>query len=129
MFGKIEVLQMSQAMATHAAARQNTVAQNIANADTPGYKARDVASFSDSYRGGEAALRATRPGHLGSTSSSNTPEMITRADPGTQSPNGNSVSLENEMVNAVAVKREHDMALAIYKTSMGILRTSLGRGS
>jgi flagellar basal-body rod protein FlgB len=44
------------------------------------------------------------------------------------SPNGNSVSLETEMVKAVEVKRQHDQALAIYKSSMNVLRASIGRG-
>ena len=43
-------------------------------------------------------------------------------------PNGNGVSLEEEMLKSVEVKRQHDRALAIYKSSMNILRTSLGRG-
>lgn len=49
MFNKIEVMQMAQAMATHAGLRQTAVSQNIANADTPGYKARDVAEFAATY--------------------------------------------------------------------------------
>ena len=129
MFEKIEVMQMAQAMASHAATRQNAVAQNIANADTPGYRARDVVSFADTYQAaGGIALRATRDGHLGGGDTPAKPDMITRADPGVQSPNGNTVSLETEMVKGIEVKRQHDLALAIYQTSMGVLRTSLGRG-
>lgn len=129
MFDKIEIMQMAQAMASHAATRQNTVAQNIANADTPGYRARDVASFADTYQAsGGTPLRATRDGHWGGGNTPNKPEMIMRADPGVQSPNGNTVSLETEMVKGIEVKRQHDLALAIYQTSMGVLRTSLGRG-
>ena len=43
------------------------------------------------------------------------------------SPNGNSVSVEEEMLAAVEVQREHSQALAIYRHAMGIIRTSLGR--
>jgi flagellar basal-body rod protein FlgB len=43
------------------------------------------------------------------------------------SPNGNTVSLETEMVRAVEVKQQHDMALAVYRTVSDIVRTSLGR--
>ena len=50
MFGKIELMDMAQAMARHAAQRQNVIAGNVANADTPGYKARDLTSFAESYR-------------------------------------------------------------------------------
>ncbi len=46
---------------------------------------------------------------------------------GERDPNGNSVSLETEMLNAVSAKRQHDRALAIYKSSLTVLRASLGR--
>jgi flagellar basal-body rod protein FlgB len=42
-------------------------------------------------------------------------------------PNGNSVALETEMLRAVDVKRQHDRALAIYKSSLTVLRTAIGR--
>ncbi|TNF10453.1 MAG: FlgB family protein [Rhodobacteraceae bacterium] len=123
MFENLEIMQMARAMATHASARQNAVAQNIANADTPGYAARDLPAFAEIYRS-EAApdLRATRAGHSVTTG----PQ--TRIEPGATSPDGNSVSLEEEMVKSVEVKRQHDLALAIYRSSMTVLRTSLGRG-
>ena len=55
------------------------------------------------------------------------PAAAERVGGGTMSPNGNSVSLEGEMVKAADVKREHDLALAIYGKSLAILRASLGR--
>ncbi|OWY13084.1 flagellar biosynthesis protein FlgB [Thioclava sp. F34-6] len=128
MFEKIEIMKMASAMARHAAARQSAVAENIANADTPGYAARDLPPFEDLYRsevGGD--LRATRPGHIGAASTITTgPEPL--ASPGVTSPDGNAVSLEEEMVRSVEVKREHDLSLAIYRSSLNILRSSLGRG-
>ncbi len=126
MFQQPEIMRMAQAMAQHAAQRQNAVAQNVANADTPGYAARDLAPFAEAYAAEGMALRQTRPGHLGAEGSA-TASMIPRADPGNRSPNGNSVSLESEMVKSVLVKRQHDLALTLYKTSLGVLRTSLGR--
>ena len=40
-------------------------------------------------------------------------------------PNGNQVSLETEMLKSVAAKRQHDRALAIYKSALGILRSTI----
>lgn len=125
MFEKLQVLTMAGAMAKNASARQAVVAQNIAHADTPGYKARQMLPFAETYDAQDASrMRSTRPGHI----------MPGDLDRGTittsttgSSPNGNNVSLETEMVNAVNVKREHDRALTIYKHSMDVLRTSLGR--
>lgn len=128
MFEKVEILQMAQAMASHAALRQNAIARNIANADTPGYAARDVAAFAETYAALRTDLRATRTGHLGAAGGDRTVAIALREEPGTRAPNGNSVSLEGEMVKAVEVKRQHDLALAIYRNAIGILRSSLGRG-
>lgn len=127
MFEKLEVLQMAGAMATQATLRQNAVATNIANADTPGYRARDVASFADTYESEHrTAMRATRPGHIASAGSYQV-AVSDDASADSTSPDGNSVSIEDEMVKAVEVKRQHDLALSIYKSSLNILRNSLGR--
>lgn len=128
MFEKLEIMQIAQSMARHAALRQSAVTQNIANADTPGYKARDVASFAQTYETEDRSpLRTTRAGHIG-VSGTFEARVVEEADPSASSPNGNSVSIEDEMVKAADVKRQHDLALTIYKTSLGIMRTSLGRG-
>ena len=42
-------------------------------------------------------------------------------------PNGNDVSIETEMVRGVDARRQHDAAMAIFRASLDILRTSLGR--
>ncbi|KFE34741.1 FlgB family protein [Thioclava atlantica] len=128
MFEKLEILQMASAMASHAAARQAVVSQNIANADTPGYAARELPKFSELYRSEAAApLRATRAGHVGGGETIRA-TASPRTDPGATSPDGNAVSLEEEMVKAVEVRRQHDLALAIYRSSLTVLRSAIGRG-
>jgi len=129
MFDKMEIFRMAQGLAMHAAQRQSTIAQNVANADTPGYRARDMESFADTYATRDtSAMRATRVGHM---SASEAGHQVTAARetyrPGAASPNGNNVSLESEMMAAAEVKRDHDMALSIYQTSLRIMRSSLGR--
>lgn len=128
MFEKPEVLTIASSLAAHAAARQSAIARNVANADTPGYRAQDLPDFAETYRADDAApLRRTRAGHVGAAPGAVLPAMAERIGGGTMSPNGNSVSLETEMVKAADVKREHDLALAIYGKSLAILRASLGR--
>jgi flagellar basal-body rod protein FlgB len=126
MYESLDIFRTAAAMAQHAGARQAVVAENIANADTPGYRARTIAAFADSYKADAGlALRATRPGHLRADNTAATPRPEFSDDE--PSPNGNNVSLETEMLNGVEVAREHSQALAIYKHALGILRTSLGR--
>lgn len=130
MLEKLEIFRVAQGLATHAAARQAAVARNVAHADTPGYRARDIAPFSETYRAEtNTGMRATRAGHnLSGTqgiSPAHTSEILR---PGALSPNGNSVSLETEMMMSAEVQRDHGLALSVYRTSLNILRASLGRG-
>ena len=127
MFKSLEVFKISHAMASHAARQQVVVARNIANADTPGYAALALPEFQDivGRHQSSARMHTTRPGHFGGTLEA--ASMRPEGAKDHASPNGNSVSLEEEMMKAVNVKRQHDRALAIYKSSLKVLRTSLGR--
>jgi len=128
MFEKLEIFRMAHAMAKHAGARQAVVARNMANADTPGYAARDIAPFAETFKGGESqfAPRKTRAGHIGENAVGFAVQPRERVTGGAD-PNGNSVSLETEMLKAVEVKRQHDRAISIYKSSLTILRAATGR--
>lgn len=125
MFAKIEMTRMAQAMAADAGARLGVIARNVANADVPGYKAMTLPDFAETYAAGGRDMRATRPGHLGGSATPTAPQP--RVTPGNGSPNGNTVSLEGEMVNAAGARQQNDMALAIYRATSNILRASLGR--
>ena len=126
MFEKIEMMRMARALGAHASERHLVVARNIANADTPGFKAADTASFADSYRSAETAtLRTTDPRHLAAPDWS--PLTRQTVDETGVSPNGNSVSLEEEMLKAAEVKRGHDLSLGIYSSALDLMRTSIGR--
>ncbi|MGR3461383.1 MAG: FlgB family protein [Roseovarius sp.] len=127
MLEEIDLFRLSYAMARHAGARQAVVAQNMAHADTPGYGARDIAPFA-SYLEGRAGFvpRTTRPGHLAGSRAGR--EFVPRIDrDAVRDPNGNSVALETEMLRGVEVKRQHDRALAIYRSGLSVLRTAVGR--
>lgn len=133
MLEKLDIFRMAYAMASHAGARQAVVAQNIANADTPGYKARDVTSFadmwqnqSDRFDSSGLGAHATRSSHMHGSMDAMQPEIFIRKD-ATENPNGNAVSLEEEMMSAVDIKRQHEQALAIYRSGLNIIRASIGR--
>ena len=118
-----DIMRMAGALARYSTARQGVVAANIANADTPGYRAQDLTGFSETWAAGD--MRATRPGHIGASADTATPR---RADTGSEaSPNGNSVSLEDEMLRSVEVRRQNDLALAVYGSSLSILRSAIGK--
>lgn len=121
----IGIVSMAHALSTHAAARQGHIARNVANADTPGYRATDLQDFASTLDDA-GAMRATRPGHVGAGSEASTLAEIERF--GATSPNGNNVSIEMEMMKGAEVRQQHDMALSVYSTARDILKTALGRG-
>ncbi len=130
MFEKLELTRMAQTMAAQAGARMGVIAQNVANADTPGFKAMDMPSFADSYQAAGGQMRATRLGHANvgdNLADESLMQPQVRRDTNTGAPNGNSVSLEQEMVKAAGVRQDHEMALAIYRNTSDIIRASLGR--
>ena len=112
-------------MATHATVRQRVISENIANANTPGYRQRDVVAF-DSLAHSQSnavTLRATRPGHRNGDEGMGAdlqPRVVRSA---TQGPNGNTVSLEGEIMKTAQVRQQHDTALAVYRSTMTILRS------
>ena len=126
MFDIPEVMRMAQAMARHSAARQVVIAENIAQADTPGYRARDLADFAASYRGADG-LKATRSTHLDAQAGPLTLASHTDREARSLSPNGNSVSLEREMMRGAQNKQSHELALGIYSSARTVLRTAIGR--
>ncbi|MEO0363233.1 MAG: flagellar basal body protein, partial [Pseudomonadota bacterium] len=119
----LTVVSMAKQMAHHASSRQSLIAENVANADTVGFRARDLRPFAEVYaeRTGQAlgggparpaapeapgfSAAATRPGHAGydpigeralvSRPPSSEPQAIAKL--GAESTNGNSVSLEDQM--------------------------------
>lgn len=124
MFQNIAVFQSSVRMARHASAQQSVIARNIANADTPGFRARHLQSFSEVSSQFHGGMRQTRSQHIGGPvgGASTTHDIRTEA-----SPNGNSVSVEEEMVAATLARKEHDRALAIYRHGLTVLRTVVSR--
>nr|WP_299287023.1 FlgB family protein [uncultured Tateyamaria sp.] len=129
MFQNLTVFETAHAMAVHAGQKQAVIAQNVANADTPGFVGRDIPSFQEIYApqdAGASLQRATRAGHLHGVKGGSIDGMIFE-DRSFAAPDGNSVSLETEMLRATDAKRQHDRSLAIYKSAMNILRSSLGR--
>jgi flagellar basal-body rod protein FlgB len=121
MLEDLKVLNMASALARYSAARHEVLAQNIANADTPGYRAKDVEPFTQAYQ------RVSTEGRAVDGIKDAAWRVIASSDAGAMSPNGNSVSLEDQMIKSVEAQQDHDAATAIYKKSIDILRLALGR--
>ncbi|NQV85082.1 MAG: flagellar basal body rod protein FlgB [Rhodospirillales bacterium] len=112
--------------------RQEIVAQNIANADTPGYKARDVKAFQ--FReligstGPKLTMAGTASNHLrGQPKRATEFGSVETRHPFESNPNGNSVVLEEQMAKMGGTSVSHRLTSELYKKHLGMIRTALGR--
>jgi flagellar basal-body rod protein FlgB len=106
--------------------RQEVLARNIANADTPGYRARDLTPFAQqlSRAGGAATLARTDAQHLAAGGAG----AGTRPDRGEEvSPDGNAVSLDEQAIKIADTDSAHALAMSLHRSWVGMIRTALGR--
>lgn len=125
MLDRSGMMQMARSAMAHAAGRQLEIARNVANADTPGYRSRDVVPFDPDTGSGRLEMRQTRPGHIGGDGAAGMPRVMYAG--GEPSPNGNSVSLEDEMVRAAEARRENDLAVTVYQSGLRLMRSAINK--
>jgi flagellar basal-body rod protein FlgB len=110
--------------------RQRVLAENVANADTPKFRPRDLEppKFDppQSQQATAVTLARTDPSHLGGLGGGLQfgTQRPTRYD---VKPAGNAVSLEDEMMKVSANQMDYQAATSLYSRSMGLFRTALGR--
>lgn len=105
------------------AVRQNAVAQNIANANTPRYSAVDVEPFETVVKKTSLTLASTSPGHMSLSPSEAMTAKAKRSDTWSTVHSGNSVSIEQEMLKAGEVNRNYSLNTNLVKTFHRMLMT------
>ena len=133
MVSKIDnALDFQQAALGLRAQRQQILAGNIANADTPNYKARDF-DFSTALKnavagrasGGGLSLVATSPQHLqGNLDSSGSARLMYRT-PAQASADGNTVEMDTERANFSenAIQYEAGLTFITHQIKMMLAAT------
>ena len=113
--------------------RQELLAQNVASADVPGYTPRDLKAmnFEDTLRSTAMAARTgglttTNPRHIAMTTHATSFEQTESRDVAAL-PNGNSVSLEQEMIKVADTQAQYQAATNIYAKAIGMMKTAIGR--
>lgn len=114
--------------------RQGLLAENVANAETPGYRGRDLAQydFADRSAGFSSAAvttSATQPMHFSVSSAEGSAFDAQRMANFEITPEGNGVTLEDEMMKVTTNLMDYQAATSLYQKSIKILRTAMGRQS
>lgn len=112
--------------------RQELLSQNVANADTPDYRGRELKPFSfgeslDSLKLDPVRLASTDPmaipiagfGGDGIEDDQQANFEVT--------PEGNGVTLEDEMMKVTANQMDYQAVTTLYSKSLDLIRTAIGR--
>ena len=97
------------------AVRQNAISGNIANANTPGFRAQDVQPFEMALEQARLAMAATQAGHLTSGPPDAPATELRRGEPWEVTHSGNNVSLEQELLKAGEVNRGYRLNTSVAK--------------
>ena len=124
---KIGLFDLAEKRLTWTAQRQTVLAANIANANTPGFQARDVTSFAQVLSGtGTMAPAQTQPGHMSGTVSTDV-ASLTRQPPKVRALDGNSVALDEQLTKVADTETTVSLVTTIWKKYVGMFDTALGR--
>lgn len=126
--------------------RQRVIGQNVANADTPGYRPLDLKPFTfqgvleGQAQGGTVQLAMTGAGRAlapAQTAGGHLPGFAPKkpgtafkssvADDSETTLDGNSVNLEDQMIKMTDARTQYDAAIGFYQKSLGLLRMAARR--
>jgi len=106
--------------------RHTLLAQNVANADTPDYKAQDLKPFSQALKTVQpAGMTATHGRHMVAQVGNTTFREDNRVEGWEREPSGNDVSLEDQMMRATQGARDYELATQLMKKHVSMLKATL----
>jgi flagellar basal-body rod protein FlgB len=132
MFGGVGITSLHRAL-DGLSLRQQTISNNLANADTPGFKAQQV-QFEDALQqaiqrgqGGDLPLATTEPGHIDDLAEiQDRPRTTTLG--GAYRADGNTVDVEREMSDLAETQISYSAATRLMNTKLAFLRSIVSDG-
>jgi flagellar basal-body rod protein FlgB len=122
---QLYVLQLASQSAQWLSARQSLIASNVANANTPGYRAVDLQPFSAVLDSTQVTMVTTNPAHMTPTQEEFASARVVESDSPDETLSGNSVNLEEEMIKLGDVNREYSMGTNIKRAIHQMLMSAL----
>jgi flagellar basal-body rod protein FlgB len=111
-------------------ARETVLAENVANADTPNYQAKDLAppDFEQELSTASLALDRTEPGHIAAASDGGSEFAADATGRYEIRPRGNSVTHEDEMMKVASNQMDFEAAASMYTHSLALIKLAIDRG-
>jgi flagellar basal-body rod protein FlgB len=115
-------------------ARQGLLAENVANAETPSYRGRDFRQYdfgdrSSGFSSATVTTSATQPTHFSVSSGDGSGFNAQGMANFEITPEGNGVSLEDEMMKVTTNMMDYQAVTGLYTKSIKILKTALGKSA
>ncbi len=111
--------------------RQEILAQNIANADTPGYRPRDLTanSFRELLQAKLPSLgvKLTQQGHITPMRSAGAFRADVAKGSFETTPSGNAVILEEQMIKVSETQNAYRLATNLYRKHVSMIKAAIGR--
>jgi flagellar basal-body rod protein FlgB len=104
--------------------RQTVLAQNVANADTPGYVARDLSPFGVALASSQV-LALTDPRHVRGSGAVGDARALRERRSQDVAPNGNAVSLDEQAIRIAETDQAHALAMALHRRWITLVRSTL----
>jgi flagellar basal-body rod protein FlgB len=109
--------------------RQRLLAENVSNADTPNYQARDLTPPQFNRRQAplaQVALLRTEGSHIGASGLSAS-QFESRLGGAAVRPGGNGVNLEDQMIKVASNQMDYQAVTSLYQRSLGLIKTAVGK--
>ena len=117
--------------------RQEVIAQNVANADTPDYRSNDLKAFDfksvirkSGPKSKQVSVALTQDTHIPGSrrQSSDSFKEIDVRRPYETAPDGNQVVLEEQMIKMNEIVTNHNLITQIYRKQLQMFKTVTRRG-
>lgn len=130
----IALFQAMGAKMNYLSKRQGVIAQNIANADTPDYRPRDLtkvdfgAVLKDVTGSKKIRMERTEAGHITPGGSLRSADERKSRMTYEVAPDDNGVIIEEQMIKASQTTMDYNLMTNLMRKNVGMIQTALGRG-
>ena len=130
-FGNSTIFQLTKAKMSYLGQRQAVLAANVANVDTPSYKALDIKApdFHKLLKTGKldvTHMARTHNGHMLPLNNRGAFPVVSRHVIDEHNPDTNGINIDTEIQKVAFNQAEYDKVVSIYRKNLALIRTAIG---
>ena len=130
-FSKVSIFTAMKKQMTWLSQRQKVLSENIANSDSPKYRAKDLKPINFEKALDESSrlkMRKTSGAHLiGTRDFQGDNKVLKERKPYETSPDGNSVVLEEQVMKVSKTQIDHRLTNDLYKKHLQLFKMAIGK--